>query len=588
MSTWTTSRSPFSPTLTLVDVLNRILADDALPPRRRQNIAWALRTIARVIGKPLDELPAHPGRLHERLAASSPAIAGMPRGRWANVKSLTRVALTKANLSPMPGCYREELAADWETMFRQLPTPHARRGLSRFCHYCSKQGGTMPEQVDHRIFAAFLDDLLNAGLVDAPRKIHRTACILWNQAAITIVDWPKLQVAVPNYSRTYALPWETFPVSLRLEYDTYFKHLGGGGLLEGRAFTPLRPSSIAIRGRQLHEFASAAVHGGRDPAALRSFVELVDVNVVKAALGFILGRANAGRDSGDPEKSSVQAHHMAQLLTSIGRHWVKVDEAHLARLKALCSLTDIHQHGLSDKNRVLLRQFDDPAAVDNLMCLPEDIVAELKRAKTISRAAALQMQVAVAIELLLMSPIRISNLAGLNMDTHLIRYRKIGIRLSIRGREVKNGWNIEALLAPETVELIDLYLMKFRPLLNDVPTPWLFPGENGKPKSTYMLRRQIQGCIRQRLGLQMNPHFFRHFAGDHYLKAHPGAYGVVRLLLGHKSINTTMKYYCDSDTVQAGQIFNEHVLRICAARRRDGQNTGADEGTPRVKGRGQG
>jgi integrase len=222
------------------------------------------------------------------------------------------------------------------------------------------------------------------------------------------------------------------------------------------------------------------------------------------------------------------------------------------------------------------------------MCLPEDIVAELKRAKTISRSAALQMQVAVAIELLLMSPIRIGNLAGLNLDTHLIRYRKSGMRLSIRGCEVKNDWNIEALLAPETVELIDLYLVKFRPLLSSVPSPWLFPGENGQPKSTDMLRTQIKDCVRKRLGLQMNPHFFRHFAGDHYLKAHPGAYGVVRLLLGHKSINTTTKYYCDTNTVQAGQIFNEHVLRMRAARRRDRQNTGADKGTPRIKGRGHG
>jgi integrase len=587
MTASTMSRSPFNPSPALSDVLNSILTDGTLAARRRQDLASALRTLAKALGKSLDELPAHPGRLRERLAAFSPDLAGISHARWVNVKSLTRFALSHSKLSHVPGRYREELVEAWEVLFGRLQTAQARFGLSRFCHYCSKQG-TMPEQVDHQVFAAFLDDLLNAGLVDAPRKIHRTACILWNQAAITIVDWPRLQVTVPNYTRTYALSWETFPASLKLEYDTYLKHLGGGGVLDTRAFKPLRPGSVATRGRQLHEFVSAAVHGGRNPAALRSFSDLVDVGVVRAALGFILGRANPGRDSGVEEKSTVQAHQMAQLLRSIARHWVKVKEDHLAELKKLCVRTDTRQHGLSDKNRTLLRQFDDPAAVDNLMCLPEDIVAELKRTKTISRAAALQMQVAVAIELLLMSPIRIGNLAGLNLDTHLIRYRKSGMRLSIRGCEVKNDWNIEALLAPETVELIDLYLVKFRPLLSSVPSPWLFPGENGQPKSTDMLRTQIKDCVRKRIGLQMNPHFFRHFAGDHYLKAHPGAYGVVRLLLGHKSINTTTKYYCDTNTVQAGQIFNEHVLRMRAARRRGRQNTGADKGAPRIKGRGHG
>jgi site-specific recombinase XerC len=41
----------------------------------------------------------------------------------------------------------------------------------------------------------------------------------------------------------------------------------------------------------------------------------------------------------------------------------------------------------------------------------------------------------------------------------------------------------------------------------------------------------------------MNVHLFRHFAAYLFLKAHPGDYESVRILLGHRSIMTVIKFY---------------------------------------------
>jgi hypothetical protein len=565
MTTDTPSRKPICATSTLADVLNKTQADDALPSRRKQEVSSALRTLAKALGKPLEEISEHPAHLRSRMAAFAPAMAGIARARWANVKSLTRFALAHANLVHVPGRYRQELDPAWEVLFKQLQTAQERFGLSRLCHYLSIQG-IAPEQVDHQVFEAFLHDLENGALIDEPRKVHRTACKLWNKAAATIPDWPKYQAVVPDYTRTYALPWESFPPSLKAEVDAYLKYLGGGGLLEELPFRPLRPISVATRSCQLHEFVSAAVHGGRDPATLRSFADLVDVDVVKAALRFVLGRANANREAGTAEKSTVQVNNLTRLITSIARHQVKVDAAHLDRLKALCRSTDIGQTGISDKNRAFLRNFDDPDLVDAMVCLPQEMAAEIKRTKKITRKIALQMQVAVAIEVLLLMPIRIKNLAELNIEINLIRYHRTGMRLSIE-TGVKNDWDVEAIFEPETIKLIDLYITKYRPLLVNEPSPWLFPGKDGKSKSTGTLRDQIKRCVKERIGLDIHPHNYRHFAAKHYLDANPGAYGVVRLLLGHKSVDTATRHYCDMDTVRAGQVFGEHIFAIRSRRK---------------------
>lgn len=50
--------------------------------------------------------------------------------------------------------------------------------------------------------------------------------------------------------------------------------------------------------------------------------------------------------------------------------------------------------------------------------------------------------------------------------------------------------------------------------------------------------------IRQETGLQLNVHLFRHLAAKLFLAAHPGEYETVRLLLGHKSLATTVRIYC--------------------------------------------
>ncbi|OJY76834.1 MAG: hypothetical protein BGP12_05125 [Rhodospirillales bacterium 70-18] len=56
-----------------------------------------------------------------------------------------------------------------------------------------------------------------------------------------------------------------------------------------------------------------------------------------------------------------------------------------------------------------------------------------------SRRDALRAQDAVALEILLMAPMRLANLVGIELGGHLLMHRGGGMRLHIPAREVKNA-----------------------------------------------------------------------------------------------------------------------------------------------------
>lgn len=172
------------------------------------------------------------------------------------------------------------------------------------------------------------------------------------------------------------------------------------------------------------------------------------------------------------------------------------------------------------------------------------------------------MQTAVAIDLLML-PIQRKNLTDLEFDRHLIS-SDATMRIFIPEHEVKNHVEIDAILPPHLVRLIDLYHTSYHPLLLSESSKCLFPGVANRPKSRERLALQISNCIKERTGLLMNVHLFRHLCAQTWLENKPGDYGMVRLLLGHKSVVTTTRFYCGRETKAAVLHFDEHVLRLRA------------------------
>lgn len=84
------------------------------------------------------------------------------------------------------------------------------------------------------------------------------------------------------------------------------------------------------------------------------------------------------------------------------------------------------------------------------------------------------MQVAVALELLLMRPIRRADLVDLRLGEHVVQIGGKTI-IVVDGAEVKNRVDLEHALPAESARTLDFYVRHLLPLFGDNPMVWLAP-----------------------------------------------------------------------------------------------------------------
>jgi site-specific recombinase XerD len=126
---------------------------------------------------------------------------------------------------------------------------------------------------------------------------------------------------------------------------------------------------------------------------------------------------------------------------------------------------------------------------------------------------------------------------------------------------VKNTVRLQFVFKEYLTQLIDEYVHEFRPtLLRGRKEDYLFPGlrEGAKQKVSFSV--EISRYIEKATGLKMTVHQFRHAAGAIILKNRPGEFELVRQILGHRGLATTMRCYVGLETIQASEIFTEMVV----------------------------
>ena len=95
------------------------------------------------------------------------------------------------------------------------------------------------------------------------------------------------------------------------------------------------------------------------------------------------------------------------------------------------------------------------------------------------------------------------------------------------------------------------------------PTDLLWIGDSGWPIGYQVLRPIIARLTRERRGVQINPHRFRHCAATTFALEWPEDALQSAGLLGHASPQTTEKHYI----VQQRQLVQQDYLKLLRARR---------------------
>jgi integrase len=543
---------------TLADVIDFVTRDPAVTSTQRADRLCAMRRLARILGKDPRLIPVAPDALRLAFASVVPAAEGVTTGRWSTTRSRTMAAVAQAGIPVMAGRSRTKLPFAWHQLERALPTPRAKLGLSRFMRFCTDRT-IMPSDVDDAVFDRFREALQSESLVESPHRVHRTACDQWNKAAQSVSGWPAVAVKLPGNARHYSFAWSDFPASFVADIESFLGRSGGGGPFADDYVRAQRPGTIQLQRRQLQQMASHLVLSGVPIDKVTSLAVLADLHHARTILEAAHKRLCTGKSSG-----TQHLHGMALLLKVIAQHWVKAPPELVEKLARFARQAAPASRGMTDKNRSRLRQFDSQQNIQALLDLPRRVFRELK-AKDPDRQDGLRALNALAIELLIAAPMRITNLAGLDQARHLLRIgRGAGsvLHIVIPGNETKTGEPFEVTVPTETAALLGTYRTRYLPLISTAPTPLLFPNQNGSLRSAMAFSRSITDFIKRETGLVMNVHLFRHAAVTLYLQSHPEDLETARRILGHKSLNTTMRFYAEIKTTASFRRYDDVINNL--------------------------
>jgi site-specific recombinase XerD len=550
MSSESISRTECASATSLADLLATLKAGD-LPERKRQELASAIRTAARALGRSPEIIPADGRLLANRMKEVAPAAIGISRGRWNNVRALLRTAL--ALVQPIsPGRHRNDLSPEWLALSNELGSRSDKIALSRALHFCSARG-IAPNAVTEGTFDEYRLHL-DRSLLKRPNETFALTVRAWRRAEEAIEGWPKIAVSIPDRRRYWVSGWGRFPEPLRRDCQAWCDRLAGHDLLEDAPFRPVRPATLAHREWQIRSFASALVRMDRDPSTLTSLRDLIEIDAFKTGLRFFLDR-----EGGAPTTAIAD---LASSLKAIARHHVRVEPHHLDQMGSIIRRLAPGRRGLTEANRTRLRPFDDRGNILALLKLPDELMRLARRHRNLQRGA-VRAQLAVAIEILLMAPVRMSNLVKLDIEQNLVRPgQSRALHIVIGAEDVKNREPLEYPLPLESIDLLERYIGEFRPHLSSAGNSALFPGIAGGPKNQAFFGTQISRTVYAHTGLRVHPHLFRHIAAKLFLDAHPGSYELVRRVLGHRSIDTTTSFYTGLETTAAVRHFDKTILNL--------------------------
>jgi hypothetical protein len=174
------------------------------------------------------------------------------------------------------------------------------------------------------------------------------------------------------------------------------------------------------------------------------------------------------------------------------------------------------------------------------------MMEEARRQRHAPVRAAVIAQKAVAIAIEAVAPVRLANLASIRLGTNLTKPdgQNSNYWLHFMPDDVKNNVHLQFVFKDYLTELIDEYVQDFWPtLLRGRREDYLFPGLRQGAKGKVSFSVEISKYIYKATGLKMTVHQFRHAAGAIILKNRPGEFELVRQILGHRSISTTMRCY---------------------------------------------
>lgn len=538
---------------TLSDVLAAVLVSGQ-PGTAVRDMSSAVRKVGEVLGRNLAEISADPSKLNVRLQEISPSSYGISKQRWANCRSLTLKAI--GLLQPvMPGRRLNRMMPEWETLQNKMPKQSARIRIGPLFRYLSEQN-IGPEAVTEADLLEYKQRLLSGSLRSDPEKAWDALLWDWNASVREVEGFPQIALERPSKRKRKTVGWEAFPASLHAEVEDWLYRLTAEDLFGDGPLQPVTGATRKTRVYQLLYFASALVRAGIEAATLRSLADLVELDHFERGMRFLFD-----------EKKRKKTSHLSGIggaLIAVARYKVLPESGLpesdririLDRMRHIVRVVSPDSEGLTEKNLDRILQFESEDAIGRFLNLPDELRASIEKGNIPYNQKHAMADVALALEILFVAPVRMKNLSGIELDKNLIRQRD-GYMLVFAKDEVKNKERLTFKLPKPTCEFIDWYQDNIRSERVRGETNALFVGEDGiRLKAQNTLAHQIAKKVKDHTGLKFNAHLIRHVTSFLFLNRVPGGHHVLRLVLGHKSVDTLSRAYSGAESKAAHRLYD--------------------------------
>lgn len=169
------------------------------------------------------------------------------------------------------------------------------------------------------------------------------------------------------------------------------------------------------------------------------------------------------------------------------------------------------------------------------------------------------------IALLAARPVRLANLASIEINRHLERQGE-EFWLIFPANEVKNRRHLEFPLPRDLIEPLQVYLSRHRPILMTRKGRWnteahdgLWVSAHGSKLSANRIEELIGMRTRERFGHSVNAHLFRDAAATSVAIEDSDHVGIVTAILGHSTFRTSELYYNQATSLEAARRFQAAI-----------------------------
>jgi integrase len=137
--------------------------------------------------------------------------------------------------------------------------------------------------------------------------------------------------------------------------------------------------------------------------------------------------------------------------------------------------------------------------------------------------------------------------------------------LELSADEVKNRTELAFDIPSDIAKMLIEYRNRVAPKIIGHRPNRLFVNVDGTPKKQATVASMITTYLNRRAGIVLTSHQFRHLSAKVLLDAEPGSFEIVRQLLGHKSLKTTVGAYAGINSRRAARHHQRLVEEALAA-----------------------